>query len=81
MDSIFKRLLLTLVAVPVGAFLGTVLAIPVVGAPHAFPGLLMNAPEQVRHDVGLALVFLTPAVLIYLIWHGPIWRTLSNRQK
>ncbi|HEV8264800.1 MAG TPA: hypothetical protein VGQ06_07600 [Gemmatimonadales bacterium] len=81
MSPTFKRVLLTIAAIPVGALLGVVLAIPVVGAPHAFPGLLMKAPEHIRTNVGLALVYGTPVVLIYIIWHGVIWRAVSRRDQ
>jgi hypothetical protein len=36
--------------------LGAVLTAPLVGWPHAFPGLLMNAPEKLREVVGVAMV-------------------------
>jgi hypothetical protein len=74
-----KRMLLTFAAIPAGVTCGFLLAIPVVGAPHAFPGLLMNAPEHVRNRVGLAVVLAMPVVLIYLVWHGVIWRAILGR--
>ena len=77
----FKKLLLTIAAIPLGVVCGIVLSVPVVGAPHAFPGLLMHAPENVRTDVGLALVYGTPAVFVYLIWHDVIWGAISRRRR
>jgi len=78
MSPTLWRMLLTIAAVPVGAVLGLALAIVAVGAPHAAPGFLMDAPEPVRNTVGMVVAYSTPVVLIYLIWHGPIWRAISN---
>jgi hypothetical protein len=51
----FKRLFLSIAAIPAGLVLGLILSIPVVGAPHAFPGFLMKAPEPVRERVSFAI--------------------------
>ena len=75
----FKRLLLTIAAVPAGVLFGFVVAIPVVGAPHAFPGLLMHAPEPVRNTVGMAIVYGMPVLFVYIVWHGVIWGAISGR--
>lgn len=55
--------------------------LPVVGAPHAFPGLLLKAPDHIRNSVSLAIVVATPVVLVYCVWHGVIWRTLFPREE
>lgn len=70
----FLRTLLSIVAIPAGVALGFILMLPVVGAPHAFPGLLMHAPEPVRDRAGLACVIVTPIVLLLAIW----WKSIKK---
>jgi hypothetical protein len=76
-----KRILLTFAAIPIGVGLGFVLLLPIVGAPHAFPGLLLHAPENVRNTVGLVIMFATPALLVLLVWIYPTWRTAADHKR
>ena len=47
-----------------GIGLGVFLTAPIVGWPHAFPGLLIGAPESIRDTVGLLVMFGTPVVCL-----------------
>lgn len=68
----FIRTLLTIAAIPVGFVPGFIPGIIVVGAPHAFPGFLMHAPEPVRNRALLICVIGTPALMVLAIWWKPI---------
>ena len=63
-----KRILLTLLVIPAGLGVGMVLATFAVGAPHAVPGILMKAPEQVRNDVSFAIFVGTPVAFVAFLW-------------
>jgi hypothetical protein len=80
MGGKLTRVLLTIAAIPVGGYLGMFLAIPVVGAPHSMPGLLMHASEPVRYWAGLGTAVATPVFLIWLIWREPLRRAMSKRR-
>lgn len=64
------NLLLSVIAVPVAAFLGLLLTAPVCGWPHAFPGALMslNVPVRIRESVALVLIVTLPVIALLLIW-------------
>ena len=69
--SVGLRISLSVITVIVGAGLGLILTMLLLGAPHAFPGLLMNAPEPLRALgalVGVVLIVGVPATGLYLLW-------------
>jgi hypothetical protein len=47
-----------------GLGMGVFLTAPIVGWPHAVPGLLIGAPESIRDTVGLLVMFGTPLVCL-----------------
>jgi hypothetical protein len=47
-----------------GFGVGLLLTAPIVGWPHAFPGVLINAPEPLREAVGLFLIAVTPIAFV-----------------
>jgi membrane protease YdiL (CAAX protease family) len=58
----------TIVALLLGGFVGLILACLIVGAPHAFPGLLMNAPDSVRDPVAMIAIALPAALAAWWAW-------------
>jgi hypothetical protein len=51
-----------------GFVLGAVLTAPIVGWPHAFPGLLMHAPEPLRNSVAYILLAGGPIAKAAALW-------------
>ena len=48
----------------IGFGVGLLLTAPIVGWPHTFPGLLINAPEPLREAVGLFLIAAMPIAFV-----------------
>jgi hypothetical protein len=65
------RVVLTVLALPFSCVAGTCLAMPVVGAPHAFLGLLLDAPEPVRMAVAFPIYMGMLILTLWLIWRRP----------
>jgi hypothetical protein len=71
-------LLLFLVAVFVGAWLGMLLAVILVGGPHAFRGLVPDVSDDSRSLVGFVLTTGTPFLLCRYLWRvrlRSLWRS------
>ena len=58
----------SLVVLVVGFCVGMLLTAPIVGWPHVFTGLLMNAPEPLREITGLAIIGITPLIFLRALW-------------
>jgi hypothetical protein len=56
------------VGAALGFVLGVILTAPIVGWPHAFPGLLMDAPESVRELVVKVLLCGCPIATSAALW-------------
>jgi hypothetical protein len=69
--AIVRRLLLSLVLIPVSLYFGFMLSMFVVGGPHAMPGLLADAPDSVREPVGLVVTCAPVPLVLWLIWRKP----------